>query len=498
MDGLPQGLVVTDLKYDDIDKTITAGTYGRGAWQVQTGPPTPLVLYDSIELPMAEVDGDGDGNVEPGETWSVRVVLRNGGGEDALDVHARVDTATAGVTVNDGLLAFGDLPRGTTAPSLAPATFVIDPSFPCEDSIVFDVTDVTSSNPPGEHAAEPAAFTIQVLDRREPPVISTPVDEDFDPEPVDGWAHEAVNPGLAGCSTVPYFDQWQVLSRNDGHGLSYHCGAGPGGSYIKYNFSWLYHAGRDSENGPGIEIPGDAVAASLTIDHWYATTEGDAGGQVLIDAVDDGQDVYVALEPVGGYPGGTLASGACNGLEGMEAFQGSSGGWITSTFDLLPYRGGRVYLAFVFGTSRAPGPGEGWYVDRVTVQTHPLGEPVCEISLWPASVGGSLVLDRSGDGTIGAAWTPSCNEGEVPGQTYSILAGDLDQLRSQGAYALAAAEGRCDRTSPTVFTPGPGNEYYLVVPNTDGREGGAGTDSAGNPRPVSDGACGLPREAGCP
>lgn len=33
MGGMPQGTVVTDLKYAPATKTITAGTYGRGAWQ---------------------------------------------------------------------------------------------------------------------------------------------------------------------------------------------------------------------------------------------------------------------------------------------------------------------------------------------------------------------------------------------------------------------------------------------------------------------------------
>jgi hypothetical protein len=34
MDGLPQGVVVTDLKYTPATYILTAGTYGRGAWQV--------------------------------------------------------------------------------------------------------------------------------------------------------------------------------------------------------------------------------------------------------------------------------------------------------------------------------------------------------------------------------------------------------------------------------------------------------------------------------
>jgi len=58
MDGLPQGLVVTDLRYSEGPDVITMGTYGRGAWQVAVGsigagvPPgtvTETVRFDLLE-----------------------------------------------------------------------------------------------------------------------------------------------------------------------------------------------------------------------------------------------------------------------------------------------------------------------------------------------------------------------------------------------------------------------------------------------------------------
>jgi len=33
MEGLPLGVVVTDIKYSELTETFTLGTYGRGAWQ---------------------------------------------------------------------------------------------------------------------------------------------------------------------------------------------------------------------------------------------------------------------------------------------------------------------------------------------------------------------------------------------------------------------------------------------------------------------------------
>jgi hypothetical protein len=97
-------------------------------------------------------------------------------------------------------------------------------------------------------------------------------------------------------------------------------------------------------------------------------------------------------------------------------------------------------------------------------------------------------------GDVQATWEDACNSGVLPGQSYSVQSGDLDQLQAFGTYSHAPVGGDCARVSPSVFTPGPGNEYYVVVPNHDGREGGAGLDSAGVARPQTSLTCG-PREA---
>jgi hypothetical protein len=498
MDGLPEGLVVTDLKYDSELRVVTAGTYGRGAWQVSITPVGPIVLFDSIEQPPLELDGDGDANIEPGETWGVRPLLLNGGGDAALGVEARLVTAAPGVTILDaGPASFGDIPAGGTMPSAGPISFTVDPAFTCGEPIVFDLVDVTSTNPPNGHADRTEAFSLTVLDSFEPPISTFQLDEDFDPNPPSGWNHEAVDQGVAPCLTFPYFDEWQITSKDAAHGDSYHCGGGPGGSYGQRDFSWLYYGGKDSQNGAGIDVPDNALAVSLTLVHWYDTDAGAAGGQVLIDDVENDQDVYVTLEPQGGYPGDVLAIGSCNALEGREAFQGSSGGWVTSSFDLTPYLGRRIYLAFVFASGWQVTTAEGWYIDQVTVETLQNGDPICQVVQWPGSVSPTVSYDLVAPGTIESSWEESCNAATLPGQSYSIQAGDLDLLHATGTYSHAPVDGRCDLGSPASFAPGAGNEYYLLVPNDGGHEGGAGADSTGTPRPSTSPVCGE-RRVGCP
>ncbi|UCF66083.1 MAG: hypothetical protein JSV80_09765, partial [Acidobacteriota bacterium] len=175
-----------------------------------------------------------------------------------------------------------------------------------------------------------------------------------------------------------------------------------------------------------------------------------------------------------------------------------SGGWITSTFDMTSYRGRKIYLAFVFGADSSSTNPEGWYIDQVKIESEKAGAPICQVTQWPGSVPATTSFLRVGADQIEASWQPSCNEGSPAGQAYSIQAGSLDDLHTGASYGHTPLDGICTRTSPETFTAGAGNEYYLVVPNQAGREGGAGTDAAGSPRPQLSTLCGEPREASCP
>ena len=489
MNGLPQGLVVTDLKFHPASGTLTAGTYGRGAWQVALDPVQPIVIFDSIALPMTPVDGDGDAAVEPGETWRVTPVLRNAGGLTAQGVSASLSTAAPGVTlVQPTSLTYGTIAGGATASAPQPIEFTVGPGFTCGGPVAFDVTNITSTNAPFTYSAASPAFTIPVLDHLQPDVVTALLDEDFDPTPPSGWTHDLVNPNLPGCSSFVYKDDWKLRTKDAAHGQSY-ISIGASTSYLTTEYGWLRFGGRDSTNGPGILLP-SGVSIQLTLTHWYSTQSAQDGGLVAADVNEDNLDVYTTLVPNAGYPG-SLTTGLCNGLEGNPAFTGNSGGWRTDTFDLTSYGGRRIYLAFVFGSDRFGSGHEGWYVDTVKVEYLTPGSPVCQVTLWPGEVAGTALFSRLISGDVTATWPVSCNAVAVPGQTYSIQAGDLASLHATGSYTHAPIAGACARTSPATFTPGAGSQYYLVVPNASAsREGSAGAASSGAPRPQPSAACG--------
>ena len=495
MENLPQGLVVTDLKYNLLQNKVTAGTYGRGAWQTTLGPVSPILLFEQAMTPQ-ELDGNGNGIAEPGETWGVELQLRNGGGATALSPSGVLMSTTPGVTLSGGgVVQFADILPGGVSTSTQMATFVIDPDVTCGATPSFDLVGLTTTNDPGPFNDFASVVSIAVGGNL-PPVASLLVDDDLEPSAPAAWSHEAINANQPGCATSPYIDEWTELEKDVAFGNSFHAGRGPGSVYLRKNYAWLYYNGKDSAGGAGLQIPADAISASLVFDHLYDTVAGLDGGVVLIDFLDDGNDNYQLLTPIGGYPTNSLQSGQCNALEGMPAFSGDSNGWTTSTFDLGNFAGNTVHIAFVFGSDQLPNFNEGWYVDNVRLEIEQAGASVCEVTSWPGSVAADVQFEVVAPGEIEASWGDACNAGTV-GQQYSVQVGDLDQLRATAVYNHAPIQDACDLTSPTTFSYTPGLQYFLVVPNDGVREGGAGVDSSGAPRPTLNLVCGETRVESC-
>lgn len=99
-------------------------------------PDGPYIVYSSRGA-ISEVTGDGDSYYEPGEKYSVSVVLANFGSEDATNVTASL--SGNGVEMCSPAMSFGDIPVGGTGS--ATFEFVIDQDFsPCGGSAGFDLT----------------------------------------------------------------------------------------------------------------------------------------------------------------------------------------------------------------------------------------------------------------------------------------------------------------------------------------------------------------------
>jgi hypothetical protein len=482
MNGLPQGLVVTDLKADFANDMLTAGTYGRGAWQVHIAPTAANVRFHAVELPMVEEDGDGDDKIEPGETWQVRPFLRNVGGQTALGVTARLQTSTPGVTILEPQsVSFGDLDPGEDSAPAAPFRFAVDPGFTCGADAIFDLVEIESTSEPEIHPDQIGIFSVTVVGTFLHPSVNPIVDEDFGGETGSDWTVHLNARQQDSTATPDGRGQWRNDVDGGQRGGSYHVGGSAGGGQ-----AWLHLGGVESKGGAGIEIPRDALSARLSITHAYEMGTGGASGRVVIDGIRDGRDDYVVLKQSDVV------------LADRELFRGSSAGSVTSTFDLTKFKGRRLYIAFVYDGIENGELEDGWTIDQASVEFLGGGLAFCDLTLWPGSVPNDVQFNLVGTDGIEAAWGDSCNAGAVPGQTYSVQVGDLDALHAGGTYSHAPVDARCDLVSPASFTAGAGNEYYLIAPNADGREGGQGVDSSGSVRPQSSALCGERREGSCP
>jgi glucose/arabinose dehydrogenase len=97
-----------------------------------------------------------------------------------------------------------------------------------------------------------------------------------------------------------------------------------------------------------------------------------------------------------------------------------------------------------------------------------------------------LTLNKVGNGMLDLEWGASCEASS----DYAIYAGTLGVFSSHDQVVCSTAS----LESATV-PPGPGSEFYLVVPHNGVNEGSYGTDTQGAPRPASLTEC-FPRLMG--
>ncbi len=93
-----------------------------------------------VSATPSEVTGDGDADIEPGETFSVALAVQNTGAAAATSVSVALATGTPGVTILQSTSAYPDLAVGATETNSAALTFKLGTGAACGQSIAFAVT----------------------------------------------------------------------------------------------------------------------------------------------------------------------------------------------------------------------------------------------------------------------------------------------------------------------------------------------------------------------
>ncbi len=132
-------VVVYDPAGDAVDTVPDDATPGEtsGMGLIATAD-APFLRYASTQL--TEIEGDGDGEVEAGELWSLKVQLFNDGPAVAAGATGTLSSADPLVALTDADLTFGPAdPDGGTAWSLTGATVDVDPSTPAGSEILLEL-----------------------------------------------------------------------------------------------------------------------------------------------------------------------------------------------------------------------------------------------------------------------------------------------------------------------------------------------------------------------
>lgn len=413
------------------------------------------------DFSIAEVEGNGNGAVDPGETWDLTAQLRNQGDETAVAVDANlaVDPATPGpVVLEEGFSAYGDIPVDFTASGLPAYRFRVGSEFPCGQDLVFSLVGIHSADPENVYPDELGVIRVLVGGSGPPQLVYEDLFESnlgWSLEPGGEWEITAPQ-GLGGGTTLPgggtsnpdpgtAFEGSQVLG-NDLTGLG--------------RWEGNYEANVDSTaTSPPIDL-GAAVDTTLEFWRYLNVSLGDVA---TVEVSADGQNWTLLEEETGGI---------------------TDSDWIFSSFDVSAVADSAAAFRVRFGLKTDGGVFfSGWNVDAMRIRgvTRDSCEPFTPALLPGASAG--LTVGRVAGNQLELNWGADCG-GTA---SYGVYRGDL----AQGYDSVAPEPGFCDVVATTATIPeGAGSgDFFLVVPNDGAFEGSYGADSASNPR--------SPATAGC-
>ncbi|MEW5807409.1 MAG: agmatine deiminase family protein [Acidobacteriota bacterium] len=432
--------------------------------QVPEYPPYDGLAFHSIQ-DLSEVTGNGNGAIDPGETWEFNSVLWNHGSDTAGSVSARIvlnSSVSSRVIMLRDSSGYPDIQAGGIGASSRTYRFALDEAYPCGEPLIFDLIDVTSSL--GEDPDQPRSLKLNVGSE----TVITRFWDDME-SGSGGWTHGPIsgatdlwhqqnNPGCfpAGSPTV----DWAFNETSD---CNYATGNRAGGNLTSQTISEI------------------TASSRFYFDYWRET---DFCSRIFIVPAKDFFSVEASDN--GFITKTTLLELSCK--------QPSHAQWLADgAYDLSSFAGKSIQIRFVFDSSDADGNRwRGIGIDDVLIEdrtyscsafTPPLPGEVPE---GPDSPGEPVTIRKSGTNLI-INWDMECNAGYST--DYAIYRGNLSSL-SSGTWdhiPVVCTDTGHDLTE--TFDAGTDSYYFLVAPHDGIVEGSYGKKSDGEARPASSSAC---------
>ncbi len=169
-----------DIEAPGVDRDSGAGIV-MAFEALQSIGASPSANFEAGTITIAEAGGNGNGVIEPGESATLTVQLRNTGVVNATGITATLTINTAGVTVTQGASAYPNLPAPTgSANNVTPFGFTLSSTAACPLRIAFNLSVAYTGGP------SPRLTTFNVLTGPPPLTITSTLDS-LPPAPGPGF-----------------------------------------------------------------------------------------------------------------------------------------------------------------------------------------------------------------------------------------------------------------------------------------------------------------------
>lgn len=214
--ALTQGQIKTaltssaiDIEAPGTDRDSGAGIVMAYAALQSLGPPVVgRAFLDRSTVSKTETCCNGDGFIEPGETGTLNVTLRNLGVQDATSATATLTTSTSGVTIVNGASAYPNLAAsGGSGSNTTPFSFSLSASLPHKPRADFILTINYLG---GHQASQSWTFSVQFG-------VELIENGSFEESDFGGWNVSTVSTGGEGTP----FQPWSVSQAGAGGYAAY-------------------------------------------------------------------------------------------------------------------------------------------------------------------------------------------------------------------------------------------------------------------------------------
>jgi hypothetical protein len=281
--------------------------------------------------------GNGDGCVEPGETFEFTLMLSNGGSGDATAVAVTVAESDPYAVLEADSAGVASVGAGGTAETSPAFRVVLAPDCPRYHSVYLDVDiDVTDD----VQLVDSAVIHIGGL-----------LDNDFEGGDL-GWTHIDIVPG--------FVDQWHTET---------HRNHTPGGT-TSWKFGGIGSEPYAHYAHGALVTPELCLGSNANMSFWHwIQVELESGNYAsdggIVEISTDGGQTWTQIAPAGGYPH-RIYPGTSTPIPPETPCFAWTSSWTQVQFDLSAYEG-RARIRFNFGGGEHFESEEGWYIDDIVI-----------------------------------------------------------------------------------------------------------------------------------